>query len=86
MGPEPRAKVEAVLSAVGIGLLLLTLFWKDWIEAVFGVDPDGHNGFVEWLIAAVFLALSVIFAARARADWRVARRRRPGQRESMPIE
>jgi hypothetical protein len=29
VGPELRARVEAALSALGIGFLLLTLFWKD---------------------------------------------------------
>ena len=82
VGSALRARIEAVVSALGIVTLVLTLFWKDWIEAIFGVDPDRHNGFVEWVIAGVALALSVICAARARANRRVARRPRPRRSSS----
>ena len=29
-------------------LAILTLVWRDWIEGVFGYDPDHHNGSFEW--------------------------------------
>jgi len=28
-------------------LAILTLVWRDWIEGVFGYDPDHHNGSFE---------------------------------------
>jgi H+/Cl- antiporter ClcA len=37
----------------------ITLVWEDWIETVFGVDPDGGNGSVEVLIVVVCFAVSL---------------------------
>jgi hypothetical protein len=31
---------------------VVTLFWHDWIEAVFRVDPDQGKGSAEWLVVA----------------------------------
>ncbi|HWF73218.1 MAG TPA: hypothetical protein VG186_07730 [Solirubrobacteraceae bacterium] len=50
-------------------LALLTLAWPDWIEGVFGVDPDHHNGTAEWVAVAVCLAVSVLFGVLARREW-----------------
>ena len=63
-----RFWVETVLAAVTGGLFVLTLFWRDWLE-VFGIDPDNHDGSVEWLIVAGLFLLSVAFAASARREW-----------------
>jgi hypothetical protein len=52
------------------GLLALTLVWRDWIEAVLGVDPDQHNGSLEWIIVAALAAAVVTFALLARRQWR----------------
>jgi hypothetical protein len=35
---------------------VLTFAWRDWIEAIFRVDPDRHSGALEWAIVAVLLA------------------------------
>ena len=67
-----RFWVEAFLAAVSVVFLILTLLWKDWIEIVFGMDPDHHSGSVEWLIVAVSLAVTVIFFVLARLEWRRA--------------
>ena len=64
--------MEAFLAAVSGVFLILTLLWKDWIEIVFGMDPDHHSGSVEWLIVAVSLAVTVIFFVLARLEWRRA--------------
>ena len=57
--------------AVSSGCLaLLTLIEKDWIEAVFRVDPDGGNGSFEWLVVAAFVAATIGFSFLARAEWR----------------
>jgi hypothetical protein len=56
-----------VLSA---GLLVVTLLWHDWIEIVFGVDPDEENGLVEALVSGTFLAMSLVFAVSSRLEWR----------------
>ncbi|MDH6521996.1 hypothetical protein M2163_001009 [Streptomyces sp. SAI-135] len=46
-----RGWIEVVLAVVSGLLCLLTLFWPDWIDEVFRVDPDQHSGALEWAIA-----------------------------------
>jgi hypothetical protein len=61
-------------SAVALGsafLFVLTLVWPDWIEGVFGTDPDHGSGALEWAIVAAALAFAVAFS---RVAW-VERRR-----------
>jgi len=65
-----RFWVEASLAGLSGVFLLLTLLWKDWIEIVFGVDPDHHSGLLEWLIVAVALLATIGFSAMARLDLR----------------
>jgi hypothetical protein len=52
---------------------IITLFWNDWIEAVFGVDPDNGNGSAEWLVVLILLFLTVALALGARLEWRRAK-------------
>jgi hypothetical protein len=57
---------ESVIAAAGIALLVLTLFTREWFEALTGLDPDGGNGSLEILLAVGLLAISAAstFAAR----------------------
>ena len=64
--------VEAVAACAAAVLGLVTLFWRDWIEAVFGVDPDHGNGSAEWLAVAGLLALAAVLIVSARFEWRRA--------------
>jgi hypothetical protein len=48
----------------------LTLFRRDWIEAIFRVDPDQHTGALEWLIVAALLVATAMFGSLARSEWR----------------
>ncbi|MGY1503736.1 ABC transporter permease (plasmid) [Streptomyces sp. QTS52] len=68
-----RGRIEAVLAVVSGLLCLLTLFWPEWIEEVFGVDPDQHSGALEWSIAVVALCATAVFSLLARAEFRRAR-------------
>jgi hypothetical protein len=43
---------------------------RDWIEVMFGVDPDHRSGSVEWLILGILLAVALIASALARREWR----------------
>jgi hypothetical protein len=43
----------------------LTLAWRDWLEIVFKIDPDHHNGTVEWLIVGVSFAFAIAFFVAA---------------------
>ncbi|PWJ05356.1 ABC transporter permease [Streptomyces sp. NWU49] len=54
-------------------LFLVTLIWPDWIEAVFGVDPDQRSGALEWAIVAVALCATLTFSLLARSEYRGAR-------------
>lgn len=71
-GLRHRFWLESVLCSVTGIVAIITLFWHDWIEAVFRVDPDSGNGSAEWLVVAVPLLLTVILAAGALRDWRRA--------------
>ena len=54
-----RFYTEVVCAVLGTALLILTLINHEWIEEVFGVEPDGGNGIVEWGIVVVLLAVVV---------------------------
>jgi hypothetical protein len=65
-----RFALEAGFASLCGALALVTLFWRDWIEALTGFDPDHHNGSFEWLIVAGLFAACVLVALVARAEWR----------------
>jgi hypothetical protein len=64
--------IESILGVASTLLLVLTLVWKDWIEIVFGIDPDNHSGSLEWLIVIMCLCITVISSVAARQEWRRA--------------
>ena len=72
-------RVELVLAGLSTALAVLTLVWRDWIEEVFHVDPDGGNGSLEWLIVAALATSSLILVTHSAHEFRVWRRRvQPG--------
>jgi hypothetical protein len=73
-----RFWLEVVTGGAAAALGLVTLVWRDWIEAVFGTDPDQNRGTLEWLIVAVLLAVAVALGGLARADWKRLATRRLG--------
>ncbi|MFF4353103.1 ABC transporter permease [Streptomyces sp. NPDC001530] len=68
-----RGRIEAVAAGLCGLLFLVTLIWPDWIEAVFGVDPDQHSGAFEWAIVALTLCATATFSLLARGEFRKAR-------------
>jgi hypothetical protein len=60
--------VAAALCAVGA--VLLAALPMDWIEEVFGVEPDGGNGLLELVPVVVLAVAALVLCAR------VARARR----------
>lgn len=64
-----RFYLEAVCGVLGGALLILTLISREWIEQIFGVDPDGGSGALEWLIVAGLLAVAVVSSWLASREW-----------------
>ena len=72
-GLRHRFWIEILLgSATGV-LAIVTLIWHDWIEIIFGVDPDKGNGSAEWLVVALLMIVTVTLAFAARLEWHRAR-------------
>jgi hypothetical protein len=72
-GLRRRFWLESVLGSITGAVVVITLFWHDWIEIIFGVDPDEGNGSAEWLVVVILLAATVVLALGARLEWRRAR-------------
>jgi hypothetical protein len=72
-GLRRRFWLESVLGSITGAVAVITLFWQDWIETVFGVDPDGGSGSAEWLVVAILLTVTSVLAVSARLEWRRAR-------------
>jgi hypothetical protein len=62
--------IELAIAAANLGLLAITILWKDWIEIVFKVDPDAGSGALEWAIVGLTLVVSLAFFVLARNEWR----------------
>lgn len=67
---------ETALAVLTACLAILTSVWPDWIEAVFGFDPDHHNGSFEWELTLALAVVTLILGALARRTW-VRRARLP---------
>jgi hypothetical protein len=67
-----RFYVEAALGSVTGILAVATLITREWIEILFGVDPDGGSGALEIGIVVALAAATVTFGLLARAEWRHA--------------
>jgi hypothetical protein len=65
--PSPRrlSWVELGCASVAAILFVVTALWKDWIEIVFGVDPDAGSGALEWLIPTLFLVVALVLSVSA---------------------
>ncbi|HEX6701023.1 MAG TPA: hypothetical protein VF101_09870 [Gaiellaceae bacterium] len=70
MTPRIRFWAEAGTAALSGFLCVLTLVWRDWLEAIVRVSPDNHDGSVEWLIVAALLAVAAAAGVAARSEWR----------------
>ncbi|MFE2285239.1 ABC transporter permease [Streptomyces sp. NPDC059443] len=65
-----RFWAEIALGSLSGLLFLVTLVRRDWIELLFGVDPDAGSGALEWLIVAATALVTVLCALGARMEWR----------------
>ncbi len=64
-GLRARFWIETALASLTLAFLVLTLASKDWVELVFGVDPDRHSGALEWAIVAACAIATVTTASLA---------------------
>jgi hypothetical protein len=61
---------ECSFTGLAAVLAVLTAIWPDWIELLFGADPDGGSGSAEWGIVIALAAVAIIFAVLARFEHR----------------
>jgi hypothetical protein len=61
---------ELGLAVLAGALAVLTLVNREWIEVVFGVDPDEGSGALEWGIVFALAGVALISAVAARAERR----------------
>jgi hypothetical protein len=67
MSTARRSLIEAGVAAALSLLAVLTAFHPDWIELIFGIDPDSGSGSLEW---ALILVPAVIAMACATVAYR----------------
>jgi hypothetical protein len=70
---RPIFWLEIVLAAFTAILLAATFIRNDWIEIVFGVDPDSGSGSFEKLIVGVLLVATLALITLAGIEVRKAR-------------
>jgi hypothetical protein len=68
-----RFWLETAMAIVTSILFVITLVQREWIEIVFGVDPDNRNGTLEWLIVGALLVVTLTLFTLASYEWRRAR-------------
>ena len=64
----------AALATLSGCLFLMTLIWPEWMEAVFGLDPDRGDGSLELTIAILLLGFAITVSLCARREWRIEKR------------
>jgi hypothetical protein len=70
---RPIFWLEIVLAAFAAILLAATFIRNDWIEIVFGIDPDSGSGSFEKLIVGVLLVATLALITLAGIEVRKAR-------------
>lgn len=68
-----RFWLEAGMTTVTCILFVTTLVRRNWIEIIFGVDPDKGNGTLEWLIVGALVVVSITLFMLASYEWHRAR-------------
>ncbi len=63
---RPLFWLETSMATITGILFVITLVWRNWIELVFGVDPD-------WLIVGALLVVTLALFTLAGFEWRRAR-------------
>lgn len=71
--PGRRFWFEVIGACVTLILLVLSLISKEWIEIVFGVDPDNGSGSLEVALPLVCALATLLLGVLANRDWRRSR-------------
>jgi len=67
---KSRPYIEFTIGLLCSTFAFVTACWPDWVELIFGVDPDDGNGALEWGIVALLAATSVVLVFLARHEWK----------------
>ncbi len=68
-----RFRLEIGLATITGLVFVLTLTQRQWIEVLFGVDPDHGSGLLEWAMVITSFLATVTFCALAGNEWRKSR-------------
>lgn len=67
-----RFWLESILGLTCLVLVFVTLLNAEWIEWLFGVDPDGGSGALEWATVGALAVGAIVAGGFARHEARRA--------------
>ncbi len=67
-----RFWIEAIFAGTLGVLLAITMISREWIEIVFGVDPDHGDESVEWAALGLIGIVCCVLSVSALSEWRRA--------------
>jgi hypothetical protein len=70
MRDQVLLKVQTLWAAAFAVSFVVTVIDPEWVETVFGVDPDRGNGALEWLFSAALFMAFLASAGLVRRTWR----------------
>jgi hypothetical protein len=73
--------IELALAGLSALLCLLTIVSPEWIEELFGLDPDRGTGSFEWELVVLSGFLTFLFALLAGRQWSATRVRHESSKE-----
>ena len=71
---RPRFWLEVALAILTAAAAITTIMWPEWIELVFGIEPDKGNGTLELGVTLTIAIVFAILAMAAQTEWRRALR------------